>query len=67
MNLAPGPVLLAAVSLLPGGLMSLTMPGLLLMNFGPRPPAAGSGHAAWREEPTIDPIRDGTAVAAPER
>ena len=67
MNLALGPVLLVALSLLLGGLMSLTLLGFLLMSFGRRPPPAGSDLAAWREQPMIDPIRDGTAVAAPER
>ena len=68
MNLALGPVLLVAVSLLLGGLMSLTMLGLLLMvSRGPRPTVTTSEHAAWRDEPLIDPARDGTAVVSPER
>jgi hypothetical protein len=67
MNLALGPVLLVAVSLLLGGLMSLTLLGLLLMSFGPRPRATRSEPGAWRDEPMIDPVQDGTAVAAPER
>jgi hypothetical protein len=68
MNLALGPVLLVAVSLLLGGLMSLTLLGLLLMpSRGPRPTATGSEHAAWRDEPLIASARDGTAVVAPER
>ena len=68
MNLALGPVVLVAVSLLLGGLMSLTMLGLLLMGSrGRRPTATNSDHAAWRDEPLIAPARDGTAVVAPER
>jgi hypothetical protein len=52
MNLALGPVLLVAVSLLLSGLMSLIMLGFLLLGRRPRPAA---------ESP------DGTAVAAPGR
>lgn len=52
MNLALGPVLLVAASLLLGGLMALTMLALLLRSRQPRPPA---------ESP------DGIVVVAPER
>lgn len=68
MNLALGPVLLVAASLLLGGLMALTMLGLLLLiSRRSRPSVASSEDAAWREEPLIDPVQDGTVVAAPER
>ena len=52
MNLALGPVMLVAASLLLGGLMSLILLGLLLLSRQPRPPAES---------------QDGTLVAAPER
>ena len=72
MNLALGPVLLVAASLLLGGLLSLTMLGLLLLSRRPRSPASSSRHAAWRElswreQPIVDPGQDGTAIVAPER
>ena len=61
-------VLLVAASLLLGGLMSLTMLGLLLLiSRRTRPSAASSEHATWREESIIDPVQDGTAIAASER
>ena len=66
MNLALGPVLLVAVSLLLGGLMALTLLGLLLLSTR-RPPPAAAERAAWREQPLIDPVQDGTVVVAPER
>jgi len=55
MNLALGPVLLVATSLLLGGLMSLAMLGLLLLASRRARPADSS------------PVQDGTVVAAPER
>jgi hypothetical protein len=68
MILALGPVLLVAASLLLGGLMSLALLGLLLLVSRPtRPPAGSSEHAIWRKESIIDPIQNGTAIAASER